>query len=394
MIPYVKFFIINFIIQILPNMNKANMIQISSDNDNHEMPKEKKQFNKLVKQINNKKQELLGWKEIIPKFQHKYYTELTPLMEKQDKYKKKIIYLLDSVINAQVFTKGERKKIADIIRNISGELVDKDESVKLKKIYNKYNDTDYDEENAEMQDVMKDMLRMRLGIDLGDDVDISSPEEVMKAMHKKMQEEIEKECQKTEKRHKKKKSAKAIAREKAIEQAEEEMSQSVKSVYRQLSIALHPDKEQDAKEKERKTELMKEINRAYKEKDILKLLELQLQVEQIDQSNIDNISKEKIIHYNQVLNKQLKEVKTEVSAIKSMFEFRFSFNLRSLLPSSKVIDKLSKEVEEMRKDVESAKEDFLSFKENNKNIKAFLRKYRVKREDFDGYFPFESILYG
>jgi hypothetical protein len=45
----------------------------------------------------------------------------------------------------------------------------------------------------------------------------------------------------------------------------------------------HPDREPDPHERERKTALMQRANHAYGKNDLLKLLELQLELEHIDQ---------------------------------------------------------------------------------------------------------------
>lgn len=53
------------------------------------------------------------------------------------------------------------------------------------------------------------------------------------------------------------------------------VGQSVRSLFRKLAEALHPDKVQVEEEKERRTEAMKEITRAYQDGDLARLLELE-----------------------------------------------------------------------------------------------------------------------
>ena len=56
-------------------------------------------------------------------------------------------------------------------------------------------------------------------------------------------------------------------------QAALEASQSVRDVYRKLVSALHPDREADGAERERKTALMQRANQAYERNDLLELLD-------------------------------------------------------------------------------------------------------------------------
>ena len=53
------------------------------------------------------------------------------------------------------------------------------------------------------------------------------------------------------------------------------VGQSVRGLFRKLAEALHPDKVQVEAEKERRTEAMKEITRAYQDGDLARLLELE-----------------------------------------------------------------------------------------------------------------------
>lgn len=53
------------------------------------------------------------------------------------------------------------------------------------------------------------------------------------------------------------------------------VGQSVRSLFRKLAEALHPDKVQVEEEKERRTEAMKESTRAYQDGDLARLLELE-----------------------------------------------------------------------------------------------------------------------
>ncbi len=53
------------------------------------------------------------------------------------------------------------------------------------------------------------------------------------------------------------------------------IGQSVRGLFRKLAEALHPDKVQVEEEKERRTEVMKEVTRAYQDGDLARLMELE-----------------------------------------------------------------------------------------------------------------------
>ena len=101
-------------------------------------------------------------------------------------------------------------------------------------------------------------------------------------------------------RAKRKKTAKQQAKEEQMQAEAAHLKKSIQEIYRKLATALHPDRETDPAERERKTALMQKVNVAYGNKDLLQLLELQLQVEQIDQAHVNNIAEDRLKHYNKI----------------------------------------------------------------------------------------------
>ncbi|WP_262471530.1 J domain-containing protein, partial [Clostridioides difficile] len=84
----------------------------------------------------------------------------------------------------------------------------------------------------------------------------------------------------------------------AREQEEQaQISLSIREVYRKLASALHPDRETDPQERDRKTRLMQRVNEAYDKNNLLQLLELQLELDHIDQRSINHISEARLTHY-------------------------------------------------------------------------------------------------
>ena len=88
----------------------------------------------------------------------------------------------------------------------------------------------------------------------------------------------------------------------------------MREIYRKLASALHPDRETDERQREAKTALMQRVNQADEAQDLLALLELQLQIEQIDESHIANAGEQRLKHYNKVLSQQLAKRKAEADA--------------------------------------------------------------------------------
>lgn len=101
------------------------------------------------------------------------------------------------------------------------------------------------------------------------------------------------------------------ARERAEAKRQVDLQASVRDIYRKLVRDLHPDRETDPAERERKTTLMQRINQAYEAGDLLTLLELQFQFEQLDPARLAQLSAERLQHYTAVLREQLKTVREQ-----------------------------------------------------------------------------------
>jgi len=232
------------------------------------------------------------------------------------------------------------------------------------------------------------MMEDVLGVDLGDDMDMSSPEDLFKRAQAQMEEEWKQdnaEWQAWEERQsKRKKSAKQLAKEAKQQAEEQQASQSIREVYRKLASALHPDREPDAQERKRKTVLMQRVNEAYEKRNLLQLLKLQLELEHIDQATVNNISEDRLKHYNKILKEQLAELDQEIFHIESGFMVQFGINpFERVLPGTIMRD-LAKEIVEIQHTIRDLKKDVLAF-EDVKKVKTWLKKVQREAAKMDDY---------
>lgn len=101
--------------------------------------------------------------------------------------------------------------------------------------------------------------------------------------------------------------------------AAREVSQSVRDVYRKLASALHPDREPDAQQRERKTALMQRANQAYEAGNLLALLELQVAAEEVEMAHLASLDERRLRHYITVLQEQLDSLQAETRRLEATF---------------------------------------------------------------------------
>src|SRR5450830_1514707 len=171
---------------------------------------------------------------------------------------------------------------------------------------------------------------------------------------------------------------KKLAREARQEKEAQHVSQSIRAVFRQLASALHPDREQDPAERDRKTTLMQRVNVAYDKRDLLKLLELQLEVEQIDQSMINAISADRLKHYNKILTEQSVELQQEIEDMERDFRASFGFSPDASLSPAQVMHSLQAHIKHIQRDITMLKQDLAALRDIS-NLKRWLKSYRISR---------------
>jgi hypothetical protein len=369
----------------------SKMVRIVGRKERSGLSKAQKLFNKLIKKIDAERKRLEAWQAMIPRYQQKYAAEFDPLKHSFDELRAEMVRLLDRAYGDKMFGKKDKAKISDIVCTIAAELMAENDNEELKQIYNRHSGGDFDSEIEEENESMKAMMEGVFGIDFGDDFDLRSPERMIARFGEKMQQKLagEEEVQEefSERTTRRKKSARTIAKEARAQEEAQNVSQSIRDVYRKLASALHPDKEQDLAERNRKTALMQRVNVAYGNKDLLGLLELQLEVEQIDQSEIDTISEERLKYYNKILSEQLDELLHEVSAVALSFGMRFSLSPEDVLSPDAAMRNLEYDIEDLQQETVRIKADLHSF-QNFKNVKDWLRTYRIPPKSFFEDDPF------
>ena len=349
-------------------MTKARRLAISIAPNQHAddsptLSKGQRAFNALIKQIENRRKRLADWEAATVQFQRRYAGEFLPLERSRIALQIRFVRSLDQVYEHDAFTKAERRKISALIIDLARDLIDEDAS--LKALYNKYSGTDFDREAAMQAAQMKARLEAALGVGLGDDADVHSEEVLLQRAREHLAQRAEKKAAAATKREARraarKKSSKQLAAEAQEADEQAQISLSIREVYRKLASALHPDRETDPQERERKTRLIQRVNEAYDKNNLLQLLELQLELEHIDQHSINRISEARLTHYNQILKDQVRELDRQIHRIETTFRHTYGYQQFEALPPDAVLQKLDLDIAALRQQVRNIEQDLAAF---------------------------------
>ncbi|KWK14948.1 J domain-containing protein [Burkholderia stagnalis] len=368
----------------MPRTNSRS-VSIASDSGKTVLSKGQKAFNALIKQIEKRRKRLSAWEHVMPAFQKRYVDELLPLERAWTELRTTMTFRLDEASERKGLTKAEQRTISTLIANLAGDLLDANADARLKAIYNRHGGTDYDVEMAAEFATMKAELEAMLGIELDDDLDMSAHDEVLQHVRAKLeQERARDEANKRARearRAERQKSAKQLAKESQQQAEQVELSQSIRDVYRKLASALHPDREPDPLERERKTSLMQRVNQAYDRNDLLKLLELQLELEHIDQHAINQISEDRLKHYNKILKEQVAELDQEIRHVESHLRFAYGLSPYVEVSPDTVLINLAREIIRREQDIRGLKEEMPLFDDLG-SLKRWLKALKRQQSAF------------
>ena len=173
---------------------------------------------------------------------------------------------------------------------------------------------------------------------------------------------------------------------------------SLRGLFRRLTMALHPDRVQHEGEQKRRTDVMKEVTRAYEDGDFARLIEIEqlwMASGHVESGGNDEAAK------RAALERTIKELQSQLKAVTSELRFvRASSPLRELFGSSRrrrVDDQgpIDAMVASANEDLERMRQmrDFVrAFSERKISLAEFMRGPACLRpDDFDEAFDFARI---
>ncbi len=354
--------------------SSSQSLQISTSKQAARLTPAQKKFNTLIGRIDRQRKRLAEWQEIMPIYQEEVLKTFQPLRDTYASFQAQMVELLDSHYVTNRFSRLQKEKVSHIIRDICVELINDHGRDDLKPIADSHSDIDFDDQQEQMKamggDVLRAMLESEFGLDLGDvGLDMDDPHGTAEKLGGILEEQ----------RPRRKKTARQLAREQREKEEESKISQSIQAVYRQLVGALHPDRETDPEQCQRKTDLMQKVTVAYKNRDLLQLLELQLTVEQIDQNEIDAINEDRLRYFNKILQRQSRELKQEIEEIELHMKAAGGLDPFESLTPRKLISALRKDKKQLERAIVEIQRDLQLFKDIRK-VKDWLKTYELPFE--------------
>lgn len=293
-----------------------------------ELTAAQKRFNILLARVSDLSDSIAKLEALSTQHRSSHLTAMCALKNQEDAARKNLLLFLDGRLHQAELTASHRRSATQIILALCEALEHKNDG-QVQAVFNQHHSEEDAQALAEEAragaEHAKAVFEDLFGKPLHGADDLHTAEAVFEAglrQYREQQQRLE------DKRQAKKAKKKPAARQLKDAQQKMDANTALRTVYRQLASALHPDREPDEAERLRKTALMSEVNAAYDRKNLSELLKLQLQIAQIDSAALSRIADDKLNAMCLLLKEQVEAL--EEDEAQAQFEIRHYLGVNEL----------------------------------------------------------------
>ena len=297
----------------------APLVPLVRSNADRKLTNSQRRFNKLAARVQELRALLATWQRAVDGFRQRAIAELEPLQRELLAEQRAAVLFIDALLSGTAksdrLTRRRREKLKSLVVSLAGAALEAGADPDIEAAFDRHGFI----RHRDLRRGEFEMAEALVGAMVGDDVmeghTATDVDELLEQAGERFTARLNAEA---EKRGKKAEARRAKSQHQRVD-AERQASQSVRDVFRRLVVALHPDREPDAAERQRKTALMQRVNRAYEANDLFELLTVQMEIEQIDSVHLERASEERLGHYCAVLLEQQRALEVELDALQAPF---------------------------------------------------------------------------
>ena len=307
----------------------ALMVQASAQ---EKLTPAQQRFNDLLAQIERLSGQIERLEAWSDKHRYAHIQALRESVQLSQSHRKSLLLFVHERLQTADFTDRQQRMARGLVRGLMAHLAATSDP-QVQALVDLYVSEEDEQEAAEDQAEAAQRLRERIEEALGQPLEKPSqyqtPEEMMAAGMRQWQrqqqaDEDRMNAKRAARKAKKQVQKKSAAAEKgevpAALMRELDAKSAIRTIFRQLASALHPDREPDEKERLRKTGLMSEVNAAYEKNDLTTLLRLQMQVTQINPQNkagTTRMADDKLIAMSLLLKEQVAALEDDLDQLEN-----------------------------------------------------------------------------
>ena len=236
-----------------------------------------------------------------------------PLQAKTRQQLRGLVLLIDQRLAGKTLTAPQRRSAASLLCDLAAKLAG-DGDAEMAVLHDRHSPTSLADQALAESQAMRAEMEAAFGAQLEDLPPDASFDQILAAGMARMREQKEQaeddKRARAERRQAKKKAG-AAPKPTQAQAHQANAAGLLRGLFRQLASALHPDRETDPAERERKTALMGEAHAAHARKDLLALLQLQQQAGLVDLLGSGALAEDQLAAMTLLLKQQVADLERE-----------------------------------------------------------------------------------
>ena len=342
-------------------------------------------FNALltrIEQLSGQIERLETWSD---RHRYAHIQALRESVQLAQAHRKSLLLFVHERLQTADFTERQQRMARGLVRGLIDHLAaSADPQVQaLADLYVSEEDTlEAAQEQAEAAQRLRERIEEALGQPIEKAGQYQTPEEMMQAGMRQWQRQQEADEQRkaakraAKKAHKRAQKKSAAAEKGEVPPAvlrEADAKSAIRTVFRQLASALHPDREPDEQERLRKTALMSEVNAAYEKNELSTLLRLQMQVTQVNPQNATRMADAQLIAMASLLKEQVAALEDDLDALQSRLSRELCVPVRADVDEAAMTQALQRIQADQRHSADSLAADLRRI-QNEAELKRWLKE--------------------
>lgn len=284
-----------------------------------------KRFNELlarIERLTHHVQRLQAWSDC---HRHAHVQALYTAAQQMRALRKSLLLFLHDQLHSADLTAQQQRMARNKLRSLL-DVLSPLADPQVQALADLYGDDGLDQEEAAELAEAAERVRAKIEAALGQPIDNPSQYKTPEAMVAAGMRQWQRQQQADDERKAHKRAARKAKNKPVADQAEAPQADAkttLRTIYRQLASALHPDRVPDAQAREHKTALMSEVNAAYEKADLTTLMRLQMQVTQVDAKASSRLADDKLTAMCALLKEQVAALEDDLEQM----QFRLSREL-------------------------------------------------------------------
>jgi hypothetical protein len=355
---------------------------------NAQLTPAQQRFNDLLAQIERLSEQIERLEAWSDKHRYAHIQALRESVQLSQSHRKNLLLFVHERLQTADFTDRQQRMARGLVRGLMAHLTATHDP-HVQALVDLYVSEEDEQEAADDQAEAAQRLRERIEEALGQPIEkpgqYQTPEEMMAAGMRQWQrqqqaDEERKTAKRAARKAQKQSQKKSAAAEKgevpAAQMRELDAKSAIRTIFRQLASALHPDREPDEQERLRKTGLMSEVNAAYEKNDLTTLLRLQMQVTQINPQNkagTTRMADDKLIAMSLLLKEQVAALEDDLDQLENRLSRELCVPVRADADEAALSQSLQRIQADQRHSADSLAADLRRI-QNDAELKRWLKE--------------------